>query len=118
MELVGLLILFLLILVACYFVTKFVAGKQLGFRADSNFKVIDFYRISQNKVIQLLKVGDKYIVIAICKDSITKLTELTEDEIHEIKTGNSEGKGFKDIFSSIVKKQDNITEKVDINEES
>lgn len=118
LELVGLVILCGVVIAASYFVTKFIAAKQLGYGRESNFKVIDTYRISQNKVIQLLQVGKKYIVIAICKDSITVLTELTEDQITHAKMNSNHNNNFSDILSGILpKKITKTTEKVDIHEE-
>lgn len=118
LELVGLVILCGIIIAASYFVTKFVAAKQIGHGRESNFKVIDAYRISQNKVIQLLQVGNKYIVIAICKDSITVLTELTQDQITHYKINSKQGTNFKEVLSGFIPKKDTKkVEKVDIHEE-
>ena len=118
LELVGLVILCSIVIAASYFVTKFIAAKQLGVGRESNFKAIDSYRISQNKVIQLLQVGEKYIVIAICKDSITVLTELTKDQITQVKMSTNQNKNFKEILSGILPKNEiKTTKKVDIHEE-
>lgn len=118
LELFGLILLCIIIIAASYFVTKLIAGKQIKQHGESNFKVIDTYRVTQNKVIQLLKVGEKYIVIAICKDTISLLTELTEEQIILHKEGNGQGKNFKDILSGFVKKKDTMTEKVDTHDDN
>lgn len=117
LELFGLIVLFIFIIIASYFVTKFVASRQLGLQGESNFKVIDTYRITQNKVIQLLRVGNKYIVIAICKDSITMLTELSEDQVTDFKSKNNSSKNFKDILAGLTKNKETKIEKVDIHED-
>ena len=118
LELVSLVVLCGIVIAASYFVTKFIAAKQFGAGRESNFKVIDVYRISQNKVIQLLQVGEKYIVIAICKDSVTVLTELTKDQITHVNMNSNQTVNFKEILSGILPKKDiKTTEKVDIHEE-
>jgi len=106
MQMIGLLFLFVLIIIACYFTTRFVAGRQLGQRAKiSNFKPLDVYRISQNKYLQIVKIGSKYIVLAVCKDTVTVITELNEDEVI-LPSGSPAGSSFKDIFSKISKNKD------------
>ena len=81
MQLVGLLLILFFILVAAYFTSKFVGKAKVNQYKNSNFKVIDSYKISQNKVLQLIQVGTKYLVISICKDTINVITELEETEI-------------------------------------
>lgn len=117
LELFGLVIIFIIIILASYFVTKFIGTKQLGRRNGSNFKVVDNYRVSQNKVIQLLRVGDKYLVIAICKDTIQLLTELSQEQVIEDKMMTNSEKTFKDVLAGFVAKKDNKREKVDIHED-
>ena len=117
LELFGLIILFILIIIASFFVTKFIGTKQLGRQGKSNFKVIDNYRISQNKVIQILKVGEKYLVISICKDTIQVLTELTQNQVTDFTLNKDTNQNFKDILAGFVKKKDNKEEKVDIHED-
>ncbi|MDF2611844.1 MAG: hypothetical protein K0R92_3318 [Lachnospiraceae bacterium] len=73
-QLIGLVFLLIVILVAAYFTSKFVGGIKLGQLKDSNFTLIDTYRISPNKVLQIVKIGNKYIVIAVAKDTINVIT--------------------------------------------
>ena len=42
---------------------------------------MDTVRIAGNKYVQILKIGDAYLVIAIGKDEVTMLAKLTADEI-------------------------------------
>ncbi len=46
-----------------------------------SFQVLDTIRIANNKYVQILKLGDVYLVIAVGKDEVTMLAKLTEDEI-------------------------------------
>lgn len=80
-QLIGLLILLVLILIATYFTTRFVGNVKINQMKNSNFKVIDAYRLSPNKVIQIVQIGNKYIVLAICKDSVNYITELDEEHV-------------------------------------
>lgn len=81
LELIGLIILFVIIIFATYYTTRFIGNFQNNQMKKSNFKVIESYRISQGKYLQIIKVSSKYFVIALGKDEITFITQLEEDEI-------------------------------------
>lgn len=75
------LIIFVIVLGATWLTTRFVAGFQKGKMQGGNFEVIDSFRISQNKYMELIRIGNRYLAIAVCKDTVTVLTELSEDEV-------------------------------------
>ena len=100
LKLIGLLILCAVVIAASYFTTRFVGRKQSGLTPDSNFKPLDVYRISQNKYLQIVQIGTRYFVLAVCKDTVTCIAELKEDEITLYK-GRSGGMSFKEILSKI-----------------
>ena len=98
-QLIGLVILLLLVLAATYFTTRFVGNIKLGQMKNSNFKLIDAYRISPNKVIQIVKIGNRYIVLAICKDTINYITELDEEDVVERDYQTREKLSFEQLLS-------------------
>lgn len=108
-ELLGLILIFIIVLVVCYFTTRFVAGKQMVQKKVGNFEIIETFAISQNKYLQLIRMGNKYVVISVAKDSVTYITELDESEICRIQKSTSlSGKSFKEVLSGLSK---NPTEK-------
>ncbi|HKM05134.1 MAG TPA: flagellar biosynthetic protein FliO [Lachnospiraceae bacterium] len=80
-EFITVLFIFLVVCVITYFTTRFIAGYQKGKMNGSNIQSIEVYKVATNKYIQIIKVGEKNLVIAICKDTITLLTELSDDQI-------------------------------------
>lgn len=81
-QLITMLILFVVVLVITYFTTRFIANYQKGTAGvRRNIQVIETYRLTTNKYIQIIKAGEKYLAIGIGKDTITMLAELSEDEI-------------------------------------
>jgi flagellar protein FliO/FliZ len=70
-----------IILFAAYFTSRLVGKYKLGQLKNSNFEIIEVYRISTNKMLQLVKIGSKYVVLGISKDQITYITELEEDDV-------------------------------------
>ena len=61
-------------------------------------------RISNSKYIQIIKVGTKCFTIAVCKDNITYLTEVNEDELFfEEKATGVDSESFKAILDKFKK---------------
>ncbi|CUH92404.1 flagellar biosynthetic protein FliO [Herbinix luporum] len=81
LQLLGLCLLLVIILLAAYFTSRLVGKYKLGQLKNSNFEIIEVYRISTNKMLQLVKIGSKYVVLGISKDQITYITELEEDDV-------------------------------------
>jgi flagellar protein FliO/FliZ len=98
LQLLGLILLLAFILAAAYYTSKFVGGLKLNQMKHSNFRVLDTYRISSNKALQLIKIGTKYVVIAIGKDTVTVITELSEAEIVMNETNTEVKQSFKQIL--------------------
>lgn len=104
-QLVGVSILFIIILVITYYTTKFVGGAKLGMTKNSNFKVLETFKITQNKYLQLIRVGTRYFVISISKDDIRFLAELNEDEIKQQEEVKFQKSNFAELFHSVLNKQ-------------
>lgn len=102
------LIIFIFVLGATWLTSKYIAGFQKGKMRGNNFEMIDSFRISQNNVVQILRIGQKFVAVAVCKDSVTLLTELSEEEIM-IPEGNGESLQFDEMLKkakSLVQKTD------------
>lgn len=80
-QLIGVLLIFLFVLAITYFTTKWIAGYQKGTMSNRNVKVIESFRVNNNKFIQIIQVGEKYLAISVCKDNINVLTELTKEQL-------------------------------------
>ena len=76
------LLIFIGVLALTYFTTRWIATYQKSKMMSGNINVIETFRITTNKYIQIVRVGGHYYAIAIGKDTITMLGELQEDEIH------------------------------------
>lgn len=107
-QFITLLIVFAVILFLTYWTTKFVGNYQRVSGRATNFEIIETYRVTNNKYLQIIKVGKKYLVISICKDRIESLTELSEDEvtIPEFASDDSFSKMFEKVKNSINRMQE------------
>lgn len=105
------LILFLLVLAVTYFVTKWMAGYQRGRISNRNMEVLETISLSNNKYIQIMRIGQKYLAVAICKDTVTMLTEIPEQDLILSDGSVPKTMGFKDILDKVQRKH--ILEKED-----
>ena len=75
------LILFCIVIAITYITTRYIANFQKLRQEGSNIAVIETCRVAPNKYIQIIKLGEKYIAVAVCKETMTKLAELSEEEL-------------------------------------
>ncbi len=81
LQFITVLILFVFVLGITYATTRWIAGYQKNKMVSGNLEIIETMRITNNKYVQIIRAGSKYMVIAIGKDEIHMLSELSEDEI-------------------------------------
>ena len=103
----GLLVVFVLILVLTYYTTKWIASYQKGHSYNKNLKIIETLRLTTNKYIQIVEAGDVYLVIAIGKDEVTFLTQLTKEQLKEgtfeetVNPSRATGENFGEILNKL-----------------
>lgn len=98
-DLLTVLFIFVVVMVLTYFTTRFIAGYQKGRSVGRNLEVLESYRVTSNKYLQIVRAGKKYLVVGIGKEEIHVLAELSEDEL--TLSSETEGKGtlsFKELL--------------------
>lgn len=96
-----LFIVFIAVLVAAFYFTKWYANSGLVKKGNGNIKVIESYQLAPGKIVYIVKIGSKFVSIMTSKDNIIKLTELSGDEIEfqEIELNNT---SFKDVMGQMI----------------
>ena len=89
MQLIGALLVFAFVLVITYLTTKWVGGYQKMSMNGKNLQIIESLKIAPNKFLCLAKAGKVYLVIAVGKDEVTLLTQLTEEQLSEVEIFDS-----------------------------
>lgn len=100
-QLITVLLVFVAVLGITAATTKWIANYQKHQGAGSNIQVIETSRISNNKYIQIVRVGKTYMVIAVCKDTVTLLGQVPEEELRFREAGQHFR--FKEILDRAVK---------------
>ena len=101
-ESLTVLLLFCVVLAVTYLVTRFIAGYQKSQMSQGNIRILETMRISQTKYLQLLQIGEVYLVIAVCKDSVTMLTTIEKEQLNFEILPQEEKLDFKEVLSQFL----------------
>lgn len=80
-QFIILIIVFLVIMVVAYYVTRWVGSMGNAKMNNKNIRIIEGCRVGQNKFVQIVKVGSRYFVLGIGKDEISCLGEVKEEDL-------------------------------------
>ena len=110
LSLFGVMILFCLILVLCYVVTRWLGSSGLLQQRNRNISIVESYKLGPNTYIQIVKIGKKYHALGTGKDTVEYLSEIEEEylDLEQYKNLNQRGQNqenFKDILSKVSKKR-------------
>lgn len=104
LDLITVLLIFIFVIAITLFTTKYIANYQKVQSLGKNIEVLETYKLSQTKYVQIVKIGKKYVAVAVSKDTVTLLTTLEESDITFPETEN-EGKSFKEILACFKQKK-------------
>lgn len=107
-QFITVLVVFVVVLGVTALTTKWIASYQKQQCVNENIQVIETTRIANNKYIQIIRAGEKYMVIAVCKDTVTMLGEIPKEQIKE--GGSGHNSGFRDMFEKALKKGGTVRE--------
>ncbi|MBQ7780775.1 MAG: flagellar biosynthetic protein FliO [Lachnospiraceae bacterium] len=97
-ELISLLIIFVVVLALVLWVTRLMAKYQKGNKAAGNIDVVETSPIGNGKYIQIVKLADTYVALAVCKDTVTKLAEIPKEQIVFPEDGGNTSMSFKELL--------------------
>ena len=100
-QFITILLLFLFVLIITYVVTRWVSGIQKMQMTGKNMELVETMRISNSKYLQIVRTGEKYLVIAVCKDTVTMLSELSADEIFLSSETEENSLSFREILDKM-----------------
>lgn len=76
------LLMFIFVLVITYLTTRWIARLQRGqMVGGDNIEILETAKISVDKYIELVRVGDKYLALGVGKNEVSVLAELNEDSL-------------------------------------
>lgn len=101
------IIAFIFVLILAIYVTRLLATSSYLKAHNKNIKILESIGVGYHNSIQLIKVGNRYILIGNTKEKITLLLDLKEDDITLINQKNQEDiqSSFKKYFNKYLKKE-------------
>ena len=97
------LVLFIFVLAITYVVTRWIAKSQQERVGTGNLEVVETYRITANRYVQIVRAGEKYLVIGVGKDEIHMLAELSEQELVLRDNGKGQSPDFAGVLDKVRK---------------
>lgn len=104
LQLTAVVVVFVLVLAGTYYVTKWITKSGMIQSQSRNIKVIETFKITNGKYIQIIQLGKKYYSIGVTKDQITFLTPLDEAQLdfsEEVRNGQKVS--FKELLDKLNK---------------
>ena len=95
------LILFVIVLWVTWAVTKWTAGYQKGKWAGGNIEMLESFRIAPDKYVQIIRVADKYLAVAVAKDCVTLLAELDESALSFDRPSSGTMMSFQEMLEKV-----------------
>ena len=105
-RLVVSLFLFLFVLAACYFTTVWLGNFQKGKMGKGNIEVIEIHKLTNNKYIEIVRIGKKYYILSVTKERVEKIDIRDEADIELPDTQMS---GANESFAQVLERIKNIT---------
>ena len=115
-QFITVLLIFVFVLVITWISTRYMAGIQKDRYKTGNMELIETLRISNNKYMQIVRVGNKYFCMAVCKDTVTMLGEIRKEELVFSENNVNATMNFQKVLESMKRKQ--LGNKTDTNGEN
>lgn len=80
-QIIYIFILCIVVFVGAYYTSRLLGNYQLNNKKLSNLKILEVISVGPQKTIQLIKVGNEFILVGVTKDKITFLKEVSEANI-------------------------------------
>ena len=104
LQFITVLIVFVVVLGLTAFTTRYIANFQKQQNVNTNIEVLETMRITNNKYVQLIRIGDTYAAIAVCKDTVTMLCEIPKEQIKCKDIEASTSLHFKSLLNKALQK--------------
>ena len=78
-QFITVLVIFIAVLVLTIFTSKWIGDYQRGKTKGTNVDVLESVQIAPGKFVQIIRIADKTVAVATCKDSVTLLCDVDEE---------------------------------------
>ncbi len=96
-QLLTVLLIFVVVLGATAFTTKWISGYQKKQGMSGNLELLDAVRLGNNKYLQIVRAGETYVVVAVCKDTVSVLAQIPAEQL-KFREETGQAVSFREIF--------------------
>ncbi len=101
-QLIKVLLIFVFVLAMTYYVTRWIGGYQKAHSCGKNLKLVETMNLGSNKMISIVRAGSKYLVVAVGKEEMSLLAELSADEVQDLTDNETvTQESFQEIFNKL-----------------
>lgn len=75
------LLVLVIVIVLCYFTTRFIANYQKGIVGKGNIEILEAKNLGNNKYIEIVRIGDECFALGVSKDNITLISKVDRDTL-------------------------------------
>ena len=103
------ILIFVLVLIVTIYTTRWMGKYQKNTFSKKNLEVCEAVRISNSKVIAVVRTGkSRYVVVGVGKDEVNFLTELSDDDIipYEDDSDSYHKAGFSATLKNLLEKNE------------
>ncbi len=104
-QLITVLLIFVVVLAITAVVTKYIAKYQKQSSVNANIEILETIKVSATKYVQLVRIGDTYVAMAVCKDTVTKLCEVPKEQLSLGGSEDNNSFSFKELLNSALHKE-------------
>ncbi len=95
------LLIFVLVLAITFFVTRWIGKFQKTQTTGATIEVVEATKISASAFAEIIRVGNKYIAVAVSKENVTFLCDVPEEDISFAKDGDISAVGFSNVLEMV-----------------
>jgi len=92
------LLLFAVVIGICWFLLRLTGRVKARGNMAGNLRVVESIYVGAQNMVQLVKAGDKFLVIGVSKERVSLLTELDAEQVKEIDHAMPIGASFSKVL--------------------
>lgn len=96
-QLIVVVLIFIFVLVLTAWVTKWIGNYQKDRAPGENVEILETKRIAPNKLIEIVRIGDRYFALALGKEETTLISEIDKSSLNFI-VGEKTSFSFKEFL--------------------
>jgi len=100
------ILVFALIIGVCWFILRLTGRVRARGAANANLHLVESIGVGAQNMVQIVKAGERYLVLGVSRERVSLLTELDAEQIKEIQPLQPMGASFKSIMERFMPSKD------------